>query len=589
MPNEHYAGFISEAFIKPIRSVLIVDDDYPTIEDVLNLEIEHAGNELPRRNGKKWYDSPQRIKNVIDGFRRPERSLLVDIHDGRNVNAEGDVKIASHLHQSDLLVLDYELDKARPGDGSRAIEILRGLMDNDHFNLVVVHTSEKLDLVYQQIITGLLSPLETGLTDEDRQRSMELIAEREDIEETFADALKAAINIDQYLHWRLYPAQFSPLLTKKHQPYADFAALADAASWDDNDRKLVGHHMFEQVQARLRRGMNPAPVRNIRWSNTGVRWIKTESNFIAFSEKGDDDNLLNDLQVALEAWNPQPSRLFMAKLRAEIDEYGVVAQTDALQRKHALARWYAGLLHADKYERKWRIAETVKRHSDQLLHSILPRVEKFATELVKAEKAGGEVHATIKEHFGVDLNDESARERADLEHNAYVCSTAPYGWHLFTGDVLQVKDETWLCLSPACDLVPGQSNKRFEIYGNRRPFMAVKLFPIEDKPLRRIKVQSNLHVFLEIEGETKIFAFNAQGSEGAAPTWRTFYAERHGVFDEDRFTLKVAVPRGGTRRLLYDREVATVVSQLRYEYALNLLQKLGTSMTRIGLDFVGGA
>jgi hypothetical protein len=588
MASDHYASFISEAFIKPIRSVLIVDDDYPTIEDIVDLEIRHAGNDGARRNGKKWYDSPDRIKNVIESFRKPERSLLVDIHDGQNVDAKGDAKIASHLHQSDLLVLDYELDKARPGDGYRAIEILRSLMENDHFNLVIVHTSEKLDVVYRDIITGLISPIDIPLSDEERQKCQDLIAEQEDIDDRFAASLEATMGTEQYLHLRLLPTQYSPLIAKKHQPYAGFSDLADAAEWDDDDRKLVGRYLLDRVQQRLRGNMNRSEVKNVRWSTTAVRWIKTDSNFIAFSEKGDDDNLLGDLQIALEAWKPQPSRLFMAKLRAEIDEYGVVAQTDALERKFASARWYSALLNAEEYDRRWRIAETVKRHSDQLLRTILPRVETFATDLIKAEKASGKSHAICKDHFGVDLDEAKAAERADLEHNSYVGSTAPHGWHLHTGDVLAIKDDYWLCLSPACDLVPSQSNKRYQVYGNRRPFMAVKLFPVTDRPLKKIKVQANLHVFIDVDGDTKIFSFNAQGSEGTAPTWCTLYAEKHGVFDEDSFTLKVAMPRAGTRRLIYDREAATVVAQLRYEYSLNLLQKLGASMTRIGLDFIGG-
>lgn len=587
MANEHYASFISEAFIKPIRSVLIIDDDYPTIDDMLNLEIQ-GGDGIAHRSRKKWYDAPQRIKNVIDRFRHPDQPLLVDIHDGANVGAKDDAKIAAHLHQSDLLVLDYELDKTRPGDGSRAIEILRGLMTNAHFNLVVVHTSEELNLVYQQIIVGLLSPIGSGLIDEERDKAVNLIAEREDVDETVATSLREAASADQYVHWRLYPDEYSRILTRKQQPYAAFAELADAAGWNDEDRRLVLRHLFDQVEARLRPSMNSSPPSGICWSNSGVRWIKTESDFIAFSKKGADDNLLKDLQLALEAWNPAPSRLFLAKLRAEIDEYGVVAQTSALERKHALAQWYAGLLHADEYERRWRIAESVERHSDQLLHSILPRVEEFATNLVKSEAAGGDVNGRCKDHFGVDLADVHDLERANLEHNAFVCSKAPQGWHLTTGHILDVAGENWICLSPACDLVPGQSNKRFEVFGDRRPFLAVKLFPVEDKPLRKIKVQSNLHVFLVVEGETKIFSFTAQGNEAAAPVWRTFYAEKHGVFYGD-FTCKVSVPRAGKGRVIYDPVVATVIAQLRYQYALNLLQKLGISMTRIGLDFVGGA
>ena len=588
MANEHYAKFIAEAFIKPIRSVLIIDDDYPTIDDILKLEIEPVDTGKAPRANKKWHEAPQRIKNVIDRFRHADQPLLVDIHDGANVDTADDTKIASHLHQSDLLVLDYELDKARPGDGSRAIQILRGLMSNSHFNLVVVHTSEDLNIVYRQFIVGVLSPIGSGLTEEESQKAAELIADREDADESVSASLDNAVSDEQYLHWRLYPKEFSRILTRREQPYTAFAEIADAAGWSDEDRRFVLRQSFDGVEARLRPNMSNSLPSSIRWSNSGTRWIKTDSDFIAFSKKGADDNLLEDLQKALEAWNPAPSRLFLAKLRAEIDEYGVVAQTEALERKHALAHWYAGLLRADDFERRWRISESVERHSDQLLHSILPRVEKFANELVKAEGALGDINARCKQHFGVDLDDAKDIERANLEHNAFVCSKEPQGWHLTTGHILDIASESWICLSPACDLVPGQNNKRYEEFGDRRPFLAVKLFPIEDKPLNKIKVQSNTHVFLVVEGQTKIFAFTAQGNDAAAPVWRTFYAEKHGLFTKE-FAFKVSVPRAGTSRLVHKQVEATVTAQLRYEYALNLLQKLGISITRIGLDFVGGA
>ena len=79
------------------------------------------------------------------------------------------------------------------------------------------------------------------------------------------------------------------------------------------------------------------------------------------------------------------------------------------------------------------------------------------------------------------------------------------------------------------------------------------------------------------------------------PHWNTFYAENAGVFTEEDFQFKVwriekeyddeqeANENGVTLALKH--HMAKVVSQLRYEYALNLLQKLGVSFTRIGLDF----
>jgi hypothetical protein len=40
--------------------------------------------------------------------------------------------------------------------------------------------------------------------------------------------------------------------------------------------------------------------------------------------------------------------------------------------------------------------------------------------------------------------------------------------------------------------------------------------------------------------------------------------------------------------LLAKTQAAQIVGQLRYEYAINLVQGLGANFTRVGLDFLGG-
>lgn len=585
MPNEHYAKFIDEAFVKPIRSVLIVDDDYPTLDEMLDLEIAHKGEGRPPRTDKRWHENPERIKSVIDGFRQPQRPLLVDIHDGANVDTKGDAKVAAHLHQSDLLVLDYELDKNRPQDGARSIEILRGLITNDHFNLVVIHTSENLDMVYREVILGLLGPADDNLTEEDRATVDQLIAEYEDVDDNALQALRAAITVDQYLHARLHATTYMRTMGQGQQPYSDFCALADTAGWDNGNRRLVLRRLLTDAERPLRERMRDASAAGLKWATSGVKWVKAESVFIAFSSKADHDDLFADLQTALEAWNPAPSRLFMAKLRAEMDEYGVVAQTEALERQHALAHWYARLLRSKGDERRWLIAESVSRHSDQLLNTILRRVEIFASGLVDAEaKAAGEnIDARCQEHFSVDLSKPSPKKKAEREHNAFVSSKAPEGWHLTTGHVFTMNGDHWICLSPACDLVPGQGTVRNADFGDRTPFMAVKLHPVAADGDH--DVNSNLYIFVTLDGEVQKFCFNSQGKDAVSPIWRTLYAERRGLFESD-FRFKVSAMGAGSTRLVAKVHKGQVVAQLRYEYALNLLQKLGVSMTRIGLDFV---
>ena len=127
----NYDDFINEAFIKPIRSVLIVDDEYPTIENVLSVQIE-------RQKPIVW-NNAQRILNVIQNFRERDPALIVDVHNGE-YKAGSTADLANHLHQSDLLILDYELQDS----GEKAVEIVNKVLSNNHFNLIVLHTNEEM-------------------------------------------------------------------------------------------------------------------------------------------------------------------------------------------------------------------------------------------------------------------------------------------------------------------------------------------------------------------------------------------------------------------------------------------------------------
>ena len=89
------------------------------------------------------------------------------------------------LHQSDLLVLDYELDKTSPEDGTTAINILRGLMSNRHFNLVVVYTQVELDKVFDEVRWSLIDESDDSLSPEKLKEAEKLIEESEDKLEGF--------------------------------------------------------------------------------------------------------------------------------------------------------------------------------------------------------------------------------------------------------------------------------------------------------------------------------------------------------------------------------------------------------------------
>ena len=587
-----YEQFIKKAFIDPIRSVLMVDDDYPTYDDILG---QGADSYSAGSSEKGWTRDSARLRSQIRKFREGPYPRLVDIHDGANVTTGDEKKIASHLHQTDLLILDYQLDRSRSEDGSQAISILRSLMRNNHFNLVVVYTSLDLDVVFDSIRLGMLGPLNGNLAQEDKTEAENLIEDGEADDEGFGGRLRESVGAEQYLHWRKDNNKdnnkyLRTMVKGEEKSFQSFRDLC-LSTWKVNQRKIALRYLLEQFENERRAELNDETPSGLDWSCpssiTGIRWVRTDSVFVAFCGKSRTDDLFSILLESLNDWKPDPSRLFLTKIRASMDEYGVVNQAGALKRRGALALWYEKLLSAKDTERASVVAESVSRHSDRLMETILPHVICFAERLVGDEPEDSPV-VRAGARFGVDLYNDDERRQATLFHNAFVCSRQPEGWHLSTGHIFVMDEETWICLSPACDMVPNQiSEARVEELGPRLRFMAVRLRPVSGGKLPK-DVNSGRYVFWEDGDAVKVFRFNPH-TASSAPDWNVLYAEDRGKFSgsDFRFTA-IRIERDEVGRITGVPRDAQVVAQLRYEYALNLVQKLGDSLTRIGLDFAHG-
>lgn len=584
--TDSYDAFIEMAYVDPIRSVLIVDDDYPTYDDIL------AGAGSDERTEKKWHEAPDRVRELLRQFRNRETPLLVDIHDGQNVPEEGAREIARHLHQSDLLVLDYELDRTRHEDGSLAIDILRRISENSHFNLVVIYTSVPLDKVFQQVRLGLLSASQdlAGAVDEGAavQRVLDdAEGERQGLE----DELLASIGEEAYLEYRRQPSQVLRKMESAEQPFSGFRALCAQADLGERDRRRLLLYALYMRESRLAEDLSSKYLGAYSWAAGEPYWIQSGSIFVAFAQKGEHDQLLPRLTETLSGWDPTPSRLFLSRLRADIDEQGVAVQEHVLDRCRALAFWYSRLLDAESDTRLQHITESVKGHAELLLDEVLPSLSEFAEELIHFEKASGENTTQIcNRRFNVDLTDRVEKRKALIEHNVLVCSRPPAGRHLTTGHVFQEDEDYWVCLTPACDLVPGQgAAARRERFGEWLPFIAVQLHRDVRAAPKEGEINEGRCLFFTFDGkENQTFLFTSQ--RNAQPVLTFSYAKDRGLFTIDRagkqtFTIGRTITTNGG--LGVSEKVVHVVGQLRYEYALNLLHKLGGSLSRVGLDFVG--
>ncbi len=588
MTDRNYGDFIEEAFLKPVRSVLIVDDDYPTFEEILKLKQEEIdGKET--NSDKEWRKDPDKVLRLISNIRERKPSSLIDIYDGTNPDPEEETIVARRLHQSDLLILDYELEKTKSEDGTRAVQVLRALTRKEHFNLVVLYTHCDLGKVFDVIRLGLLGPCSNLLPLEKEESAKELIGEKGDEIERFEEQLSDSIDTEQYFHFRCYSRKALRAMVKGQAPYTKFGQVCERAELKQEERRLIAKYTLQNFERNHQDELNGTTPPGLRWStDLQVKWIETESMFISFSNKAETDDLISELRKGLEAWNPNPSRLFLTKLRAVMDEQAIAGQDRNLHQREALAYWYAQLLKAKQPELRWLVALSVARHSEGMMRTILPKIENFAKRLIDRDRDEPS-EDKCKLRFDVDLADPKIQQSARLAHNAFVCGKQREGWHLTTGHVFKIEDgedQYWLCVSPACDMVASQlSQRRKEDFAGYLPFIAVRMW-MRQKP--GLPSDLNRYVFLNFDGSVKTFCFSDPAGADSAPDWHTLYAKDGGKFDDDdcfRFTLakteiKESIPQVKTRN-------AQVVAQLRYEYALNFVQRLGGSLTRIGLGFVG--
>lgn len=619
--SSSYCCFIEEAFVKPIRSVLIVDDDYPTYNEIIATKSSQPPDDVvngdnsaevtskemgdvrqrvrtPVPVGKKaWSENPEQFLKVIEQFRHPTQPLLVDIDDG--TRASMNEEFATHMHQSDLLVLDFELDKGKRHDGTDAIKIVRRLMANQHFNLVIIYTKQELATVFYDVLIGTMCPLDP-LSPTEEQRAVDLIEAAEQTTSFRSGSFEASVGEAQYALYRKDLEEKTGQLQREEGYLTRYYKIIEKLSWGESDSRLVLEYLLRQVEGKHQMNSDAHRSSGLRFSVDGeVMWIKAESVFLCFSRKsGSADDLLDALRAALFAWDPTPSRLFLTKLRAEMEESGIPFQDDALRRSRASAYWYYKLLKADESERHALIADTIERQTESLMDFVLPKVEDFGRRLLQAEIREADAVTSkmasdiCSKRFETDWNPstESFKQNALLNHNAFVCSKKAHGWHLRTGHIFLLKETYWVCLSPACDLVPSQSKTLpGEHSGRRLRFLAVELQK-ETHSKVPTNVHDNQHVFLNVNGEVQVFRFHGQSKTNSQPKWNFFFAENKGMFDHEGLkdgtrTFQLQQVEEGADGLTLRTGVALVVGQLRYEYALNLVQKMGAVLSRIGLGF----
>ncbi len=599
-------SYVQEVFIDPVRSVLIVDDEFPTLDALMKGYCEGGDKGIWSECKPEAKTNAPRLKGLLDYCRGSKRDWMVDVHDGKNIEFSADREVASRLRQCDLLILDYKLDGDDHQDGAKkSIGILENLAGSEHFNLVVLYSKEVTYSVFREVSNALLPPW--GLLDGFARNNLEeKIEEWELVRENIFRELTAAITWDVYL--RLIQSNtVNPddrgvvgLLATFHSLYEECPG-----SIEINKQELFIYLLKKGEEGWGFDGKNSTQIKfeageKVNWIHCGNLFLtiakKTNRNSENLQEEAAD--LIEGLQKALEDWNPNPNRLISSKFVSELEKRGFRPDDPAFSNLPMQALWLKELLMAGGKDRKAIVQRTVERYVDNLRAASTGPIQDFAEMLLEDWDTSEGVDAVIGKVMGVDLGDEKQDQLARAQHNRYVCSKPPDGNNLTTGHVLKIGDEFWVCLTPACDMEPRSKPKqRMKHFSPAIPFKAIKLHrPMKEKKVLE-KIQMGIYLYLNIDDDPKNidrvpqpFCFTENETGDAAPFWIEMYVVGQETFFADK---KVMISRVVESTEDADEWIpkfetteATVVTQLRYEYSINLMQKLGVNLSRVGLDFL---
>jgi hypothetical protein len=275
-----------------------------------------------------------------------------------------------------------------------------------------------------------------------------------------------------------------------------------------------------------------------------------------------------------------------------MEEKGSDAEAEVLSDVYLQAGWLRELVASGHADGRRLLKTTVDRHWDALGQRLRGDIDRFAGKLVEYVQERGEKEI-LEEYIPRKISAESRKILAHL--NCYNCAKPDVERsHLTTGHVVALPGSDlgsatyWVCLSPACDLVPGQKQSLvswFGRLGSFMPFMAVKLEKA-DQGKAIEKANSSNYVFFRIQGVIEAYTFYPSAETAKNPSWEQMFASNQGRFAGESRNVDIWRVSGSADTLsITGPGRATIVAQLRYEYALNLLQRLGTTLSRVGLDF----
>lgn len=259
MIEQDYRKLMRKVYIDNLRSVLIVDDDFPTLEELLAEDFELSEAAI----SKTWLKERQQIRDTIGQFRNLSQPLIVDVTDGSNIPTEVEAGLVTRLHQSDLLILDFYLEK-NVHSGTKALRIIRELARSPHFNIVVVNTRENIANAFTDVLISLYAQDPT-LKEASKQFLIQATNELNELGVRWAE-LEQIVKTDAFYIEVRRAKEDEKAQYSASEKFTAFFDKFNGSRIPDNDQVVIFEHLAKEHETSIQSMLNTETVRGLKFS-----------------------------------------------------------------------------------------------------------------------------------------------------------------------------------------------------------------------------------------------------------------------------------------------------------------------------------
>ncbi|MFM2045104.1 MAG: hypothetical protein RLY86_3680 [Pseudomonadota bacterium] len=588
MPStETYNTAVLDSFHrKALKSVLLIDDQFPTYLDVIRGETAKFTE----------YEKASRLYQAFHA-----RKMICDVE---NDVTECEVGI-ERFKKSDLIILDYHLSPTS-NDGTKAVEVVRRLSLSTHFNTIILYTRHTdLGQVWLEV-AGMLrqgwgKDAEDVFAGDDADEYLEQWDRLSDqLPHPPLELVRAYVTHGRD-GWSRLPgkARYLQELQEKGLGRKYLYRFVDA---------LICRYMWEVLKSDYSKSAND--VAGNYDPERGLCWLQAGNCFVAIAKKheehagaaDDPDGLMACLDAALLDWKPSLLQVIGSEIQNLLEVQAIAFDRINLKDPHVrtgLAYFMLDSLGPGDVEddRVWASVETI---IDKLVDVLRRRIgdseelRAMATAVFK-EQLDATTWKTDKWAAAVQLSAPPSKPKmvdVGFELNRFLSNEPKPRRHLTTGSIFQLagSNDFWICVSPSCEMVnrvPNTSQAWQHSIYPIMPMFCLRLHEVKD--LSKVLGEAHLgrHLFVKADGVNRAFCI-----ENSVPqlTWEFLIlpeTSRLETGDRQNPTFKaLQLSKGTGGSPLMSPCEFIVVGQLRPAHASKFLLESGQHLSRIGLDHV---